>query len=299
MKKIIAILLLFFFNKTTAQNQFSVFFESNKFELSKTENSKLQEWLQSCKDAKIVGVYGFCDEDGSNGFNDTLAKKRIEFVFENIKNKIQIRSDFKSRSFGETQQFSKIKAENRRVTLYFLEAKDIVNEDRILGIKKPIEKPIEKPTAIAEIKYPQVLEFENPDGSVSKLDLDIAFMKRINQANAGEKLRVENLNFQINTFAILPESRAKLYELLIVLQTNPKLKIQIQGHLCCMPIDRVDLSTQRARAIYNFLIANNIPKERLAFKGFGSTMPLFALPEKSEQERAANRRVEILVLENK
>lgn len=294
MKKISFILFLLILNNLNAQNQFSVYFESNKFELSKTENSSLQEWLIACKDAKIVGVYGFCDEDGTTGFNDTLAKKRIDFVFENIKNKIQIRPDFKSRNFGEKQQISRIKAENRRVTLYFLEAKDIVNEDQILGLKKPIEKPKE----VVEIKYPKVLEFENPDGTISKIDLDIAFMKQLNQAAAGEKLRVENLNFQINTFAIMPESRAKLYELLIVLQTNPKLKIQIQGHLCCMATDRLDLSTQRARAIYNFLTANNIPKERLTFKGFGSTMPIFVLPEKTEQERAANRRVEILILEN-
>lgn len=294
MKKIFAILFLLILNNLNAQNQFSVYFESNKHELSNTENESLKEWLIACKDAKIIGVYGFCDEDGSAGFNDTLAKKRIDFVYENIKNKIQIRPDFKSRNYGETQQISKIKAKNRRVTLYFLEAKDIANEDKILGIIKPIEKP----TAIAEIKYPKVLEFENPDGTISKIDLDIAFMKKLNQATTGEKLRVENLNFQINTFAIMPESRAKLYELLIVLQTNPKLKIQIQGHLCCMAIDRVDLSTQRARAIYNFLTANNIPKARLTFKGFGSTMPLFSLPEKTEQERAANRRVEILVLEN-
>ncbi|MBF6609146.1 MAG: OmpA family protein, partial [Flavobacterium sp.] len=94
------------------------------------------------------------------------------------------------------------------------------------------------------------------------------------------------------------DSRGKLYELLFVMQSNPELKIEIQGHLCCMPVDRNNLSTHRARAIYKFLEAHDIPKNRISYKGFGSDRPLFPIPEKNEQERAANRRVEILVVEN-
>lgn len=123
-------------------------------------------------------------------------------------------------------------------------------------------------------------------------------MKKFGEAKAGEKLKIENLNFVINTFAVAPESRGKLYELLLVLQKNPDLKIEIQGHLCCMPIDRTDLSTQRAKAIFNFLLNHNIQKDRLSYKGFGSSMPIYPLPEKDENERAANRRVEILIVTN-
>ena len=83
-----------------------------------------------------------------------------------------------------------------------------------------------------------------------------------------------------------------------MLQNNPQLKIEIQGHLCCMPVDRTDLSTQRAKAIYNFLITNDVYRARLSYKGFGSTQPIYPLPEKNEVERAANRRVEILIVEN-
>ncbi|MBC7439116.1 MAG: OmpA family protein, partial [Flavobacterium sp.] len=55
---------------------------------------------------------------------------------------------------------------------------------------------------------------------------------------------------------------------------------------------------QRAKAVYNFLIGNNIEKNRLTYKGFGSSLPIFQVPEKNESERAANRRVEILIIEN-
>jgi outer membrane protein OmpA-like peptidoglycan-associated protein len=149
-----------------------------------------------------------------------------------------------------------------------------------------------------EVNYPDKLVFENPDGTKTEMDLDVAFMKQIATAKSGEKLKIENLNFQFNTFAVLPTCRVKLYELLLVLEKNPSLKIDIQGHICCNPASKEVLSTQRAKAIYNFLIGNNIDKNRLSYKGFGSTVPIFPVPEKSESERAANRRVEILIVEN-
>ncbi|WP_309613110.1 OmpA family protein [Flavobacterium sp.] len=277
-----------------AQEKFTVYFESNKFELNTKENTKLTTWISENKNNKIVAIHGFTDEDGTNGFNDTLAQKRVNCIFNSVKNQIKIREDFKTRSFGESFEQSKNKAENRRVVIYYILEKDLTREDEILGIKKEIVKEEPKP----EIVYPEKLVFENPNGTKSEFKLDRAFMKKVGEAKSGEKLKIENLNFVINTFAVVNESRGKMYELLLVLQKNPSLKIEIQGHLCCMPIDRADLSTQRAKAIYNFLVHNEIQKERLSYKGFGSSMPIYSIPEKDEQERAANRRVEILIVEN-
>ena len=280
--------------KMHSQERFSVFFESNKFELNALQTQNLKEWIVNNTNSKIVAIDGFTDEDGSNGFNDTLAKRRVDFIYNFVNNKVKIRDDFKSRSYGETQQSSANKSENRKVTIYFISQNDIPRENEILGL--PTEIPIEKPKP--PIDFPQKIVIQNPNGTKSEFQLDIAFMKTLNNAKAGEKLKVENLNFQVNTFVIVPESRAKLYELLLVMQNNPDLKIDIHGHLCCMPNDRLNLSTQRAKAIYGFLVANNIPKNRLSYQGFGSTKAIYAIPEKDESERAANRRVEIEIIAN-
>ncbi len=277
-----------------AQEQFTIYFDSNKFELNPKEATKLNTWISENKNNKILAIHGFTDEDGTNGFNDTLAQKRVNCIFNCVKNQIKIREDFKTRSFGESFNQSPNKAENRRVIIYCILEKDLPREDEILGIKKEIVETKHKP----EVFYPEKLVFDNPNGTKSEFKLDRAFMKKIGEAKTGEKLKIDNLNFVINTFAVVPESRGKLYELLLVLQKKLSLKIEIQGHLCCMPIDRTDLSTQRARAIYNFLIANDISRARLSYKGFGSSDPIYPLPEKDEKERAANRRVEILIVEN-
>ncbi|MEZ4839828.1 OmpA family protein [Flavobacterium sp.] len=295
MKSVLFLLLFLFITKSiSAQEQTSYYFDSNKFELKNTEIQKLNDWISKNQDVKIVAINGYTDEDGTIGFNDTLAQKRVDFIYKLVKDKVKIREDFKTRSFGKLHQHSDNKAENRRVTIYYIEAKDLLREDEILGIKKEEITPKPKPKK----QFPEAIVIQNPNGTESTFDLDVAFMQQVDAAKPGDKLKLDNLNFQLNTFAIVNESRGKLYELLIVLQQNPELSIDIQGHLCCMATDRTNLSYQRAKAISQFLRMNGIENSRVTYQGFGSSQPIYPLPEKNEEERAANRRVEIEIIKN-
>jgi outer membrane protein OmpA-like peptidoglycan-associated protein len=294
MKFLITLLLSFIGSCTFAQEQVSFFFDSDKFVLQKNELSKLNQWIVTNKEVKVIGVYGFCDEEGSIGYNDTLAKKRIDYVFNIIKGKVKTREDFKTRNFGKLHTLSAINAENRKVTLYYILPKDFKNEEKIISEKQnPI---VEKLKPI--IKFPTSYVYENPDGSSINIKMDTVFMKKVSLAAVGEKLKLENMNFFVDTFAIMPQSRSILFELLTVMKNVPDLKIQIQGHICCVVKDYRDLSTQRAKAIYKFLEFNGIEKSRMTFVGFASTKPLHPLPEKNEEEREANRRVEIEIIAN-
>ena len=89
------------------------------------------------------------------------------------------------------------------------------------------------------------------------------------------------------------------------LKANPKLKVEIQGHVCCTENgeDGIDLDTRekklsenRAKAVYEYLIAKGIDKARLSYKGYGRTNPKEVV-EDTPQKEQANRRVEILVIE--
>jgi outer membrane protein OmpA-like peptidoglycan-associated protein len=97
---------------------------------------------------------------------------------------------------------------------------------------------------------------------------------------------------------VLDESKPVLDELLKIMKENPKLKIQIQGHVCCMPETTAKISEKRAKTVYNFLIKNRINKNRLSYTSFGNTRPIHPIPEQSEEERIANRRVEIEIVAN-
>lgn len=294
MKNIVNVLILLVFCAAKSQKQFTVYFDSNKFELPTVELTKLDLWVSQNTSIKIIGANGYCDEDGSAASNDTLAKKRINTVFTLLKNRLKFREDFKSHSFGELHKLSSKKAENRKVTLFFIEPKDFERENEILGIKNR-QVEVSKKTPII---FLDKMVLENPDGSSQEILLDTVFMQKMNLARKGETLNIKNLNFVINTFIVVPQSRSKMYELLQVMRKNPTIKIQIQGHLCCNADDKRDLSGYRAKAIAKFLENNNIDKSRISFIGFGGKKPLYSIPEKTEEERAANRRVEILITEN-
>lgn len=97
---------------------------------------------------------------------------------------------------------------------------------------------------------------------------------------------------------VLPSSRPILGELLKIMQDNPLLKIDIQGHICCQKVEENQISLKRAMAVYNYLVRNGVNKSRLSYQSFGSSRPVHPLPEKSEAEKVANRRVEIEIIEN-
>jgi len=283
MKQILLYILLFIsFQKAKAQEQFSIFFDSNKFELTKVETKKLSDWMTSNKEVKIVAIHGFTDEDGSNGFNDTLANKRVNTIFNLVKDKVKIREDFKTRSFGENFNQSKNKAENRKVTVYYILPKDLAREDEILGIKPKVVEPEELvPIEEETMNFPENATLED----------------KIQLAKKGTLIRLNDVNFYINTFAVMPSSKRAIDELIMVMNNFPKLKIEIQGHICCVPKDAKNLSLERARQVKRILVSEGISEKRIQVKGFGVSKPKFPIPEKSEFEAARNRRVEIMILE--
>ncbi len=114
------------------------------------------------------------------------------------------------------------------------------------------------------------------------------------QLKKGDKLRIPNLNFVGNQPVPVWESMPALEDLTRLMKRNPDLKVSIQGHVCCA--DDQELSTARAFTVYSFLLANGISRSRMSYEGYSNREPLFR--ERTEKERALNRRVELEVREN-
>jgi outer membrane protein OmpA-like peptidoglycan-associated protein len=88
-----------------------------------------------------------------------------------------------------------------------------------------------------------------------------------------------------------------LNEFLDFLKTNPTVKISINGHTDNVgdPATNMILSENRAKAVYDYLLIEDIDPSRLKFKGFGATKPITS--NKTEEGRAKNRRTEFVILE--
>lgn len=271
-------------NFVKSQEQFEVYFDTNKFNIKKTENLRLQKWISSNKDVKIVAINGYTDEDGSVAMNDTLAQKRVTAIFNYIKGKVAIRDDFKSRSFGKLHEQDKNKAKNRKATIYYILAKDLARENEILGIKEPVVEVIPE-----EIQPIEEEDMNFPEGATLE--------EKIQLSKKGTLIRLSDINFYLNTFAVMPTSKRAIDELLYVLDKNSNLKIEIQGHICCAKKDARNLSADRAKQIKRILVGEGISDKRIKTKGFGVSKPKFPIPEKNEDEAARNRRVEIMILD--
>ena len=270
MKYIYSFIVVVLFQITFAQEQAMFYFDNNKFELNNTETAKLQKWILENKTSKILSITGSTDEVGSSGYNDTLSLKRVGYIFNQIQGKVNIRADFKSISLGEKGATSANKAENRKAIIHYLLEKDLDKENEVLGIKE----------AEPEVIIPE----------------DATLEEKVKLSKVGMKIVLKNINFYQNTFATMPESQGTLYDLLFIMQNNPELKIEIQGHICCIDKDYRNLSTDRAKQIKRFLVYNGIQDYRVKTKGFGVSQPIHPIPEATPEQAAENRRVEIEIL---
>jgi len=107
---------------------------------------------------------------------------------------------------------------------------------------------------------------------------------------------LRNVLFETGSAELLPESTFELNKLLQLLQNNETLRIRINGHTDNVGSaeDNMVLSTNRAKAVFDYLVKNGIAVERLKFKGFGETKPIDS--NDTNWGRQNNRRTEFVML---
>jgi len=259
MKIRITAICMLLFAIVSAQDKTEVFFAFDRYDLAASEQQKLESWIGQHPKAEINAIYGYCDRIGTLQYNDSLSVKRAFAVadFLRIRN-VLLSENVVIKGYGEDFMQAKELSANRKVAVHY-------------AVPAPTENP--KPA----------------DG----------LKKKIIEAKVGEKIRLPNFNFFNMSDQLVPRSRPVLEELLAIMKDNPGVRIEIQGHICCQTVREKDysyVSTQRAKAVYDFLTQNGIDSKRLAYRGFGVSRPLHPIPEKNEKEQDENRRVEVEVL---
>jgi outer membrane protein OmpA-like peptidoglycan-associated protein len=104
---------------------------------------------------------------------------------------------------------------------------------------------------------------------------------------------LHGVTFESGSARLQPGSYVELDSVATVLLANRSLRIEIGGHTdnAGTPADNQHLSTLRAEAVRNYLVAKGVPFQQMVARGYGSTVP--RTPDTTPQGRAANRRVEI------
>jgi len=139
-----------------------------------------------------------------------------------------------------------------------------------------------------EIPVVEIVEVKKPPKS--KIEEGLGGLK------TGETVSVDQLNFEINSFKVTNDSRPVLNDIFKYLNENANVSVEIGGHTnrFCDTEYCQTLSTNRAKAVVDFLVQKGIPSNRLTYRGYGKTKPLtFA---RSAEAQKQNQRVEIKIL---
>lgn len=129
------------------------------------------------------------------------------------------------------------------------------------------------------------------------LDIKLKTGTRITHA-PGKVMRLDNLIFEVGRSRIAPESYSELDVLANLMNENPEMVIQLEGHTDFLGETRANmkLSQHRVEAVKQYLIGRDIAKHRIKTKAFGSTQPLSR--DNTPEAHRLNRRVEVRILEN-
>ncbi|OPL17662.1 MAG: hypothetical protein AVO35_09560 [Candidatus Aegiribacteria sp. MLS_C] len=113
---------------------------------------------------------------------------------------------------------------------------------------------------------------------------------------AGEVMSFDNIYFDSGSATIKPESYGILDGIARIMRDNPTASIQIAGHTDSDGSDSYNqnLSENRARSVYQYLVSTGIDAGRLTTIGFGESSPVVS--NDSPANKARNRRIEFTVL---
>ena len=112
------------------------------------------------------------------------------------------------------------------------------------------------------------------------------------------KLEFSDITFETNSAELNASSYDELERLVTLLKDNPEIRVEISAHTDDVGADlyNLKLSDRRAASVANFLQNKGIAQNRLISKGYGKTRPI--VPNNSDENRARNRRVEMMILGN-
>jgi outer membrane protein OmpA-like peptidoglycan-associated protein len=244
-----------------------VHFDFNRSEVTSQAAGMLETIRQAHQSGRLkqIVLYGHCDFIGSNVYNDSLSQARILAVKEFLGGK------------GIPASF--------------------FSDETAWGEKRPARAGTTDADRAYNRRVELIVEKTEPVATSN-------LTERIKDSAVSSNLILENLNFEGGRHFLLPGSFLILEDLLKALQNNPGVVIEIQGYVCCtdpwedgldLDLQTQDLSVQRAKAIYNFLIEKGIDAKRLSYQGFGGRRKIYP-EEMDEFQRSKNRRVEIKII---
>ena len=234
----------------------SVYFDTDLYNLTKTEKTRLQKFLSSVTKDEVlkIEIFGFCDDRGSDNYNLILSQNRADAIKEIFSDAsffpekistVDGKGELLLNIVDETDP-SVIRALNRRVDI-------VISYPEIE--KKIIEEKNKNIIILEDILF--ITGYSYLTRRSKKILDDVA-----------ETLKNETFSFSIQGHVCCTEGELDAIDR----KTNKR-----------------NLSVARAKFVYDYLLKKGIKKSRMTYEGLAHKFPLGGSEDK-------DRRVEILIL---
>lgn len=147
---------------------------------------------------------------------------------------------------------------------------------------------------------PKGYAFYNTTVDLVDENADYTLNAELQPLKKNTKFELHDINFETNSADLNQNSFKELMKLVELMKTNPKMKIEISAHTDDVGSKsyNLKLSERRATSVKEYLLDNEIPKDKIVSKGYGENKPAY-LPANTEKNRAKNRRVELKIIDIK
>ncbi len=244
----------------------SFYFETSSSiptEYSRNQLELLKQTLDK-KEIIIEKIYAFTDSVGPIRFNDSLAKRRLDYVVNALDLKNSNTIPKVAQGLNRIYYMQTI-LNWRRVDVYYQDITSTKENGQQFDTLVP------PPSA----GKPQLIE-------PNQLDIYGSAENRIPY--------ILNVEFFEGTANLEKKSFKEIQHLADFLTKNGTVNIVIRGHVCCGKNMRI--SKKRAKSVYKELVRLGISKTRLSYIGMSNSEPLVT-PELSDRDRQRNRRVDV------
>ncbi len=113
---------------------------------------------------------------------------------------------------------------------------------------------------------------------------------------SGSLTVLNNIFFDFDKYDLKEKSYPEMDKILVFLEENAEVNIGIAGHTDNEgnAAYNKELSLNRAKSVYQYLIDKGVATERLRYRGYGQEQPI--APNDSEENKQKNRRIEFVIL---
>jgi outer membrane protein OmpA-like peptidoglycan-associated protein len=118
----------------------------------------------------------------------------------------------------------------------------------------------------------------------------------LNRIEKGKSVNLNNLFFDFDAYTLREKSKTELRKIVSFLTRYPDLRIEVEGHTDNVGDESYNqnLSLNRAKAVFDFLVEAGVAAGRVEVKGYGMTRPIAS--NEIEKGREQNRRIAFKIL---